>query len=67
MSDQDEKIIVELTRDEYATLKEMLRGQAAWDWVRNRSKGLALTITAIIAAFYALAELIARLGGNAIK
>ncbi len=67
MSEQHEKIIVELTPEEYATLKEMLRGQAAWDWVRNRSRGLALTITAIIAAVYALAELISRLGGHVVK
>ena len=66
MSD-DEKIIVELTREEYDTLKEMLQGQRAVKWLRDKSKMLAVWLTAIIAAGFALAELIARLAHHSTK
>lgn len=67
MSQDDEKVIVELTTEEYQMLKEMLKGQAAWAWVRNRSKMLAIWFSTIIAALFALSELISRLGHHAVK
>lgn len=67
MSQDDEKVIVELTQEEYQMLKDILRGQAAWAWVRNRSKMLAVWFSAIVAALFALSEVMSRLGHYTVK